>query len=515
MTPFFLHAGFRTGSTLLWSALKATPATLTYFEPLHEALENLPPPEDCGVSPEISGSLHESGETGDVFAAFRGCATELGGVRQYRKSFSYDDFFVPPDAPRSQLQGYFQGLIDHAEAMGKAPSFKCVRTGGRVGWLKRQFDGRHIGVVRDPIGQFSSYLWNAKRGNPYFMGLTCLIYARNIACNAPEFSAHLQLPLYHSPKFADEVNFYEETARKLTLRELYFAFYTIWKKSFIHSLNHADLNLSVDAGQKAFDRLADFLGADGRAFRELAVRPSRAAGAVHADRELSIVEDLVDWLLETNPRHERLGPQASEAGVEFCSPLQARLEKTLALQAGELRFSGDLGEVACAVARTPGLETKSLFGSRYRPPPFPHQFHRLLNDSDATIRFSASSFYLGPDVRVDMDGELQIPVVTFDASDEVAAFGPHIDLPAGTYELQFEYDCAGRNATDSNSGLEVAIVADYRAQIIHPGTIFPPSERTFGRIVFSIPKRVSAFEVRFQSQSSTGKLFGYSLAKIE
>jgi hypothetical protein len=507
----FLHAGFRTASTLLWSALRATPEVVTFFEPMHETLEKLPPASETAVAAEISNGLHEGADLDDVFSAYRQFVAELGGVRGYRKSFSYDRFFLAPDEANPQLELYFRGLIEHAATLNRTAAFKCVRTGGRVAWLKQQFAGQHIGLLRDPISQFSSYMWNARRGNPYFAGIACLLYARNVLCSAPEFATYLRLPLFHSLHFWEEIAFYENVARSLTQRELYFAFYVVWKKSFIHTLNHADFSLSVDAGGSSLARAADQLGSNGRLLTELSVRPSRANGALVNGRELRLVEDLADWLLATHPRHERLASSPSAEDAQLCGPLQERIDKTLALQAGELPLQGELGEAICSVARPPGLEPRSLFPLRPRPAPYPHHSHRRLTDADTTLRFDAASLYLGGDVRVDLDSELQISVVTFESSDEVAAFGPHFELSAGLYELEFEYECTGRSHADGQAGLGLAIVADYGRQIIHPEQLFPPTSRSRGRVLFSLSQRATAFEPRFHGRSASGRLFGYTI----
>lgn len=507
----FFHGSFRTGSTLIWSALRANRDLLTYFEPLHEALSLLPPSAHALISPEIKDSLHQVSDEDDVFAVYRDHAAPLGGVPGYRKSFSYDEFFLDPGANRPHLEAYISSLVERAHDLGKTAGFKFVRSAGRAGWMKQRFEGHHIGVVRDALDQFRSYLWNAKRGNPYFFGVTCLTYARNVMAMAPAFEAKVRLPLFHSPLYAYEVAFYEDVAKNLTLTQLYFVFYAVWKKSLIHTVNSVDFYCSFDAGKIAINRLADTLGEFGAPFRDIEVRPSKTTGSIKDSRELRLVEDLVDWMLNADPQHEKIDEDIGLRG-QVGPEIEDRIWRTVALQQGEYTLDGDLGEVLCAVAPRPHASEKPLFGLRHTAQLHPHEGHRQLGDDDNITRLDPSSLYLGPDVNLEPDPEHQTLVIRFETSSEVAAFGPHRSLPPGDYEIEFEYECAAApGTTGDETGLLVEIVAEYGQRSIAASRLYPTALRSSAKMCFQLTEAVVAFEPRFQGINTFGRLFGYKL----
>jgi hypothetical protein len=53
----------------------------------------------------------------------------------------------------------------------------CCRTLGRIGWLKRRFDGFHIMLIRDPVQQWMSFYSLRRRPRPTYFELCHYVHA--------------------------------------------------------------------------------------------------------------------------------------------------------------------------------------------------------------------------------------------------------------------------------------------------------------------------------------------------
>ncbi len=179
--PVFLHAGWRTAGTFLWSRFRAFPGVLAYYEPLHESLAAITPATLPRHGPQLWASGHPQLRRSyfDEFAPlFRKSTT---GVRAYRRAFATDDFFAGSDADLPALKGYVRLLVERARAGSKQPVLKFCRSLGRAGWMTRNFpEAAHVAVMRDPVSQFIAAKHQLlAHDNPYFLLMPLLVLARN------------------------------------------------------------------------------------------------------------------------------------------------------------------------------------------------------------------------------------------------------------------------------------------------------------------------------------------------
>jgi hypothetical protein len=155
LQPVFLHGGWRSCSTYVWSKFRALDGALAFYEPFHEALAGLTPQAIAADTAETSNLRHPR-MGAPYMAEFEDLLAVGGGVRGYRPRFAMDSYFMDADDEDPAQEAYVAGLIKHARSQGRTPVLGCCRSLGRAGWLRRRFGGVHITLMRDPISQWAS-----------------------------------------------------------------------------------------------------------------------------------------------------------------------------------------------------------------------------------------------------------------------------------------------------------------------------------------------------------------------
>jgi hypothetical protein len=155
--PVFLHTGWRTAGTWLWSRFREIPGTHCFYEPLHEALAGLSQDEIARVSSNSWASGHPA-LTRPYYHEYAGLLNADGiGVRQYRKAFAIDRLLCPPEMWLAGLRDYLGGLIVAARENDAVPVLKFCRSTGRMAWMRRNFpQAVHVAVLRNPASQWAS-----------------------------------------------------------------------------------------------------------------------------------------------------------------------------------------------------------------------------------------------------------------------------------------------------------------------------------------------------------------------
>jgi len=178
---FFLHTGWRSGGTWLWSRLRDQSGVTAYYEPLHEVLATLDARQIARERPDAWASRH--GGSAPYFAEYAPLLTRRWfraprGVRLHEPRFAYDQYFQAPEAADDALVGYIGGLLQAAGE--RVPVLKFCRSLGRVAWMQRHFpDALHAVVLRDPVAQFRSAEAQFAAGNRFFAVAPLMVLARN------------------------------------------------------------------------------------------------------------------------------------------------------------------------------------------------------------------------------------------------------------------------------------------------------------------------------------------------
>lgn len=191
LRPVFLHTGWRSCGTWLWSRFRSLPQVMAYYEPLHPLLADKsgnvrkahPQAWDSGHPDMEMPYFHEYLPLMQRhwFRLRRWGRTE--GIRHYSPTFETDRFnAVPPDA--EALGRYIDHLLRHARRQRRTPVLKFCRSMGRMAWMMQRYpDAAHVAVLRHPIDQYASMRTQLLRhGNPGFfdMGLQVLCVNRGV-----------------------------------------------------------------------------------------------------------------------------------------------------------------------------------------------------------------------------------------------------------------------------------------------------------------------------------------------
>ncbi len=120
--PIFIHSGWRTSSTWLWTKLRQAPTTFAYCEIFHERLETLT--IDYLRENDFSRWKSKHPEGAPYFLEFAQLFDGDGTVRGFDRSMATERF-IPGEglagALSAQERSYVAGLIDYAYARRRIP----------------------------------------------------------------------------------------------------------------------------------------------------------------------------------------------------------------------------------------------------------------------------------------------------------------------------------------------------------------------------------------------------------
>lgn len=181
MGSIFLHSWWRSSSTYFWQKFRPSPQFIAYYEPLSEghAIGAPGSREDfLAGSPELWDSNHPPLGSRGYFAEYVPLY-RAGTLPVLAANQIYGSFLLDPGDDCPSVERQFRVLAEAAEAAGCRAVFGCVRSLGRIAWLKQRLGGFHLLILRDPID-----LWCAMQrqhymaNNDYFVPTSLLIAAK-------------------------------------------------------------------------------------------------------------------------------------------------------------------------------------------------------------------------------------------------------------------------------------------------------------------------------------------------
>lgn len=246
----FLHTGWRSAGTWVWSRFRALDRVTAFYEPLSTVIGDLKLADIPAIEPAWN-SGHPA-LSAPYFEEYRPFMQDSArGVRGYRKHFSTDRFGNTPNAEFPALQAYLQSLCDPTLDRGKTPVLKFCRSSGRLPWLKRAFpDAMHVAVLRNPASQFASgWLLHQEWRNTFFVAAPFRVLGLNQteplvkqAIEACEVRMPPDLPTSDEAYAA----VCEQYARTVEGGNAYRAFIALWILCAARMSNAVDLILDVD-----------------------------------------------------------------------------------------------------------------------------------------------------------------------------------------------------------------------------------------------------------------------------
>ena len=245
--PIFIHSGWRTGSTYVWTKFRRQPTCLAFYEPFNEMLSTMSPAEVYLARHDLS-ALHHS-EIGLPY--FHEYIPLLGptGHKLFKIEFSYRNYFVVDEDLPGQ-RAYIESLLELADRTRRQPVLGFVRSLGRVAWFRRNFTGSlNIVVIRSPMGQWLSARELARQHQHEFfdpMQALILSEARGSPV-AAEQGRRLGVPRLDEPSSlpAAQRAMAEFTAR-LRPVDRFRIFACLYALSYLAAIPHADLVIDMD-----------------------------------------------------------------------------------------------------------------------------------------------------------------------------------------------------------------------------------------------------------------------------
>ncbi|WNC92182.1 hypothetical protein RI103_28320 [Paraburkholderia sp. FT54] len=259
----FLHTGWRSAGTWVWSRLRELDSVTAFYEPLSNVLADLSLADVSASRPTLT-SGHPPLEA-PYFDEYRPFLQEgARGVNGYRRSFSLDRFASVPDVEFPALQAYLRNLCERTAEQGRVPVFKFCRSSGRLPWLKQAFpQAMHVGVLRNPASQFASgWLLSQQWSNPFFVAAPFRVLGLNqadpLVRQAIEFCG-VSLPPSASASNDAYAQACEHYARTAEGNNAYRAFVALWILCALRMAGSVDLLIDIDRLGASRDYAADLL----------------------------------------------------------------------------------------------------------------------------------------------------------------------------------------------------------------------------------------------------------------
>lgn len=241
----FLHGGWRCGSTYVWSRFRALQETLSYYEPFNEQLASCTAETILKNTEQTWDSRHPA-LAAPYFSEYLPLVGS-SGVCFYDDRFATARYFV---GTQQQLfeQDYLGLLLDVARTKGRHAVLGFSRSLGRVGAIKRSFEGCHVVLIRDPLQQWlSSRSYRETSQTSYFeLGPLMILALAKPESPAGAIARWLHLPSLAGDTFRHQFRSLRRHFRTLDDELSYRAFIAVYVLSYMHALLHADLVIDMD-----------------------------------------------------------------------------------------------------------------------------------------------------------------------------------------------------------------------------------------------------------------------------
>lgn len=289
----FLHTGWRSAGTWLWSRLRELDAVTGFYEPLSNVLAELSLADVSASRPTLtSGHPPLAAPYFDEYRPF--LQEGARGVAGYKKRFGTDRFASVPDAEFPALQAYLRNLCERSTEQGSVPVFKFCRSSGRLPWLKQAFpQAMHVGVLRNPASQFASgWLLSQQWSNPFFVAAPFRVLGLNQS--EPLVRQVIEICGVSLPPAAPTSDdayamACEQYARTAEGNNAYRAFIALWILCALRMAEGVDLLIDVDrlgqsreyaAGLRAGFQAQSGLSPDFSSARDLVEETRRSAARI-------------------------------------------------------------------------------------------------------------------------------------------------------------------------------------------------------------------------------------------
>lgn len=245
LSTVFLHAGWRCGSTYIWSRFRRSPSTMCFYEPFHETLDRCTTKKVRRDTYSSWNSRHpplDHPYREEYLSLIR-----LRGIRGYRDDFALARYF-PSEAGIAPEVRYLRRLLEHAHRAGKRAIFGFSRSLARSGAIKHALGGYHIVVQRNPLQQWlSCRSYRIADASVYFELCHFLILALAPTDSpAGRFARQLGLPQLRPGRFREQYECLRRALWPWSDELSYQAFLGVHAISHRIAKTTADLTIDID-----------------------------------------------------------------------------------------------------------------------------------------------------------------------------------------------------------------------------------------------------------------------------
>lgn len=246
LLPVFLHAGWRTGSTYLWTRFRELEGVRAFYEPLNEVLLDLTIATLPRYASEAWGSNHPKIKA-PYYEEYRSFIGD-SGVEHFKPALPYRRFFMGPEEDDPALYRYLDNLIRKTQADGLTPVLGFCRSLGRMPWIWTCFEGTHVYLMRHHRNQWmSQYQQKLKNKNNYFLTMNYLIAGQNHQHPAIKpLADHLGIKHFVSDRPTREFEFYNDLYGNAPVRDAYLVFYYLYMVCHRLAEAYGDLIIDID-----------------------------------------------------------------------------------------------------------------------------------------------------------------------------------------------------------------------------------------------------------------------------
>lgn len=246
MRALFIHSGWRTGSTYVWTKFRQHPACIGFYEPFNEMLSAMSATDIYTARHDLAALKHS--EIGLPY--FHEYIPLLGpkGHPLFRLEFSYRNYFAAGE-PLPDQRAYVESLLGLAAKLGKRPVLGFVRSLGRAAWFRQAFaEAANIVVIRSPLGQWLSARQLAQQHNHEFfdpMQTLILAQARGSAAVVEE-ARRRGIPRLDDHPLPAALALAHQLSAKASPGERFERFAALYVLSYLAALPNADLVVDMD-----------------------------------------------------------------------------------------------------------------------------------------------------------------------------------------------------------------------------------------------------------------------------
>lgn len=293
----FLHAGWRTAGTWLWSRFRAMDEVDAFYEPLSTLVGELTAADIADIRPSYNAG--HPALTSAYYEEYRpllNAGAGARGVAGYRSSFAIDRFGDRPDSEFPALQTYLNGLCEAASRQRRIAVLKFCRSGGRMPWLKQAFPQvTHVGILRNPASQFASgWMLRQQWRNTFFVAapFRVLGFQQHEPIVQQAIAAcGVKLPPVAPTSYDAYAAACEQYAQTVEGSDAYRAFIALWMLCALRMLKSADLVVDTERLGQSADYASELdaqfrartgLSPDFSATRDLADEAKRNAARMSA-----------------------------------------------------------------------------------------------------------------------------------------------------------------------------------------------------------------------------------------